>query len=326
MKKYLVTGGTGFIGSALVKKLIGEGHFVRVLDNNLRGSSQKLNHLIGPMLEIHSGDIRKYSDVLKAADGMDSIIHLAYLNGTENFYKHPDLVLDIGVKGMMNVIDVCKELEIKELVLASSSEVYQTPPIVPTDETVPLVIPDIHNPRYSYGGGKIICELMAINYGRKYFDKVIIIRPHNVIGPDMGTEHVIPQFALRMKELSINNPVGALPFSIQGTGNETRAFIYIDDFIEGFYLAMSKGEHLNIYHIGTEEERSIKDCVQEVASVFDRTIDIHYSELQQGSTLRRCPDTTKLKKLGFYPQITFSESIQRTASWYKENNVSKSCI
>ena len=85
------------------------------------------------------------------------------------------------------------------LVLASSSEVYQTPPQVPTDESAPLVVPDPLNPRYSYGGGKIISELMAINYGRKYFERVLIFRPHNVYGPDMGFEHVIPQFALRLK-------------------------------------------------------------------------------------------------------------------------------
>ena len=90
--------------------------------------------------------------------------------------------------------------DVRTLVLASSSEVYQTPPKVPTDESVPMVVPDPHNPRLSYGAGKIISEVMAINYGRKFFDRVLIFRPHNVYGPDMGFEHVIPQFALRMKK------------------------------------------------------------------------------------------------------------------------------
>ena len=70
---------------------------------------------------------------------------------------------------------------------------------MPTDESAPLAIPDPLNPRYSYGGGKLISELMAINYGRKYFDRVLIFRPHNVYGPDMGWEHVVPQFALRLE-------------------------------------------------------------------------------------------------------------------------------
>ena len=102
-------------------------------------------------------------------------------------------------KGMINVIDACRAHGVGRLMLASSSEVYQTPPQVPTDESAPLVVPDPLNPRYSYGGGKIISELMAINYGRKFFERVLIFRPHNVYGPDMGCEHVIPQFALRLK-------------------------------------------------------------------------------------------------------------------------------
>ena len=128
--------------------------------------------------------------VEKATQGMDEVHHLAFVNGTEFFYSQPDLVLDVGVRGMVNVIDACRKHGIGTLVLASSSEVYQTPPKVPTDETAPLAIPDPLNPRYSYGGGKLISELMAINYGRKYFNRVLIFRPHNVYGPDMGWEHV----------------------------------------------------------------------------------------------------------------------------------------
>ena len=109
------------------------------------------------------------------------------------------------------------------LVLASSSEVYQTPPQVPTDESAPLVVPDPTNPRYSYGGGKIISELMAINYGRKFFDRVLIFRPHNVYGPDMGFEHVIPQFALRLKRAAAQHRSGKVPFEIQGDGRRPAA-------------------------------------------------------------------------------------------------------
>ena len=137
---------------------------------------------------------------MRAVRGVDEVHHLAFVNGTEFFYSAPELVLDVGVKGMINVIDACRATASRNLVLASSSEVYQTPPQVPTDESAPLLVPDPPNPRYSYGGGKIISELMAINYGRKLFDRVLIFRPHNVYGPDMGFEHVIPQFALRLKQ------------------------------------------------------------------------------------------------------------------------------
>ena len=95
----------------------------------------------------------------------------------------------------------CISNKIKELYLASSSEVYQTPQKIPTDESESLKVPDIYNPRYSYGGGKILTELMGIHYGRKYFKKLIIFRPHNVYGSSMGNEHVIPEFINRMKNM-----------------------------------------------------------------------------------------------------------------------------
>ena len=87
---------------------------------------------------------------------------------------------------MMNVLDACISNKIEDLILASSSDVYQSPKEVPTSENVPLIVPDLLNPRYSYGGGKLISELLAINYGRSHFERVVIFRPHNVFGPDMG--------------------------------------------------------------------------------------------------------------------------------------------
>ena len=105
------------------------------------------------------------------------------------------------------------------------------------------------NPRYSYGGGKILWELMAINYGRKFFERVLIYRPHNVYGPDMGFEHVLPQFVLRLIKLIKNSSNGeVIKFPIQGNGTETRSFIYIDDFIEGSIYSMKK-ENTSIFII-----------------------------------------------------------------------------
>ena len=219
IKSYLVTGGTGFIGSAVVKRLLQTGARIRVLDNNSRGHERKLGAAAADV-ELHTGDIRDAQAVARAVHGVDCVVHLAYVNGTEYFYTHPDLVLDVAVKGMINVIDACRTHGVGELVLASSSEAYQVPLVVPTPENVPLVVPDVLNPRYSYGGGKIISELLAVNFGRRHFQRVVIFRPHNVYGPDMGHEHVIPQFAERMRRLCDVHPQGRIPFSIQGTGQE----------------------------------------------------------------------------------------------------------
>ena len=144
------------------------------------------------------GDRMTKLRLMAAIAGVDSVLHLAYVNGTEYFYEHPELILDIAVRGMLNVLDACRAEKVPELVLASSSEAYHQPPIVPTPEGVPLVVPDPLNPRYSYGGGKLISELMALNWGRKGFERVMIFRPHNVYGPDMGWEHVIPDLGRKV--------------------------------------------------------------------------------------------------------------------------------
>src|SRR5688572_19609162 len=264
MSKILITGGTGFIGAALTKRLLREGKQVRVLDDNSRGAERRLEDVIDDV-EVMVADVRDPAAVDKALKGVDSVHHLAYVNGTEDFYKFPDRVLEIAVKGMMNVLDGCIKHQVRELFLASTAEVYQDPPRIPTDEAVPLVVPDVHNPRFSYGGGKIVSELLAMSYGPKYFQRVCIYRPHNVYGPDMGWKHVIPQFIQRLSALSARQPEGTLQFPIQGDGSETRSFCYIDDFVEGVIAVQSKGAHLGIYHIGTMEEVTIRRLAQLVA-------------------------------------------------------------
>ncbi|TAN55326.1 MAG: NAD-dependent epimerase/dehydratase family protein [Rhodospirillales bacterium] len=315
-KHYLVTGGTGFIGAALVCRLVQEGQRVRVLDNNSRGAMRRLAG-VTDQIEMVEGDIRDSAVVTAAAQGVDNVLHLAYVNGTRFFYEKPELVLDVGVRGMVNVLDACRANKVPELVLASSSEVYQTPPSVPTAEDVPLSVPDPRNPRYSYGGGKIICELMALNYGRSGFERVMIFRPHNVYGPDMGWEHVIPEFSLRMKALA--EQPGKLRFPIQGTGEETRAFVHIDDFTDGILAMLKGGEHLNIYHVGTREEVTMGDLAHRVAACFGREIVLEPSKPPAGATNRRCPDIGKLQKLGYNPARTLAAALPGVVQWYADN-------
>jgi nucleoside-diphosphate-sugar epimerase len=316
-KTYLVTGGTGFIGSALVKALVLAGCRVRSLDNNSRGSRDRLGTLANEV-EMIAGDIRDPDTVGRAVRGVDGVCHLAYINGTEFFYTKPDLVLDVAVKGMVNVLDACIAAGVRDLVLASSSEVYQTPPTVPTNETAPLSVPDVLNPRYSYGGGKIISELLAVNFGRKFFDRVTIFRPHNVYGPNMGQEHVIPQFALRMRRLS-RQTEGTIRFPVQGNGLETRAFVYIDDLIDGLMRVIERGEHLGIYHIGSEEETTVERLAKLIGKYFGREVEIVPGRLRPGGTLRRCPDIGKLRALGYQPRVPLSEGLTTTVQWYEEN-------
>jgi len=318
MSRILVTGGSGFIGSGLVKAWVAAGHEVRVLDDNSRGSLRRLQE-VEKNIEFIAGDIRDAEAVARAAAGMDEVHHLAFVNGTEFFYSMPELVLDVGVRGMLNVIDAARKNNVGTLILASSSEVYQTPPKVPTAEDAPMMIPDPLNPRYSYGGGKLISELMAINFGRKYFERVLVFRPHNVYGPDMGFEHVIPQFALRLHRLVRAQAASPLRFEIQGTGRETRSFCYIDDLVAGVAVMREKGEHLGIYHVGTMEEVSIAELARRVAQAAGREIELVPGPLRAGATERRCPDISKLARLGYKPRVPLDAGLKTTLDWYWRN-------
>lgn len=316
-KTYLVTGGTGFIGRNVTRSLVADGYKVKVLDDNSRGNLESLKD-IRRDFEFLKGDIRSAEVVKKACRGVDGVIHLAAVNGTKFFYSIPEVVLDVSTRGIINIIDACLWHGVEELFFASSSEVYQTPPKIPTPEDVPMVVPDLQNPRYSYAGGKIISELLIVNYGRKYFKRAIIFRPHNVYGPQMGWEHVIPQFVLRMREMT-DNVKNLLKFPIQGTGRETRSFIFIDDFISALRLILMQGKHLEVYNIGTGEEVTAKKVAQEVGNFFGKKIQIVPGKKHEGGTSRRVPDISKIRKFGFKPKYSFAQGLQITAHWYNEN-------
>ena len=302
MKRILITGGTGFIGSAISNFFSKKGYKITILDNNSRGKLKRIkdnNKNINFIL----GDITKFEDVFKASKKQDYIFHLAAINGTKFFYQKPDKVLDVSCKGIINVIEVAKKLKIKNVFLASSSEVYHYPNKIPTDEQEPIKIPDVFNPRYSYAGGKILTELIGIN-NAKFFKKMIIFRPHNVYGSDMGDEHVVPELIEKVKSAK-------RILKIKGSGLETRSFIYIDDFVKAFYLIFKKGKHLNIYNIGTEERIKIIDLANLIIKIFKKKIIIKKEQIAKGGTKHRMPDIKKIRKLGFKQTISIIQGLKK---------------
>ena len=303
-KTFLVTGGTGFIGSNISELLVKKNYNVKIFDNNSRGDIKRIKNF-KKKIKFIKGDIRKKDSVNRALKNTDAVIHLAYINGTKNFYKKPVKILEVAVKGILNVMDSCIKNNIKELYLASSSEVYQTPTKVPTDEKESLKIPDIYNPRYSYGGGKILTELMGVHYGKKFFKKLVIFRPHNVYGPEMGYDHVIPEFIKRFKYLR------GKVFKIQGSGREIRSFIYIDDFISAFNLILNRGKHLSIYNIGTSEKIKIKELAFKLSKLLRKKIVLKNVALAKGSTKLRVPNIKKIQKLGFKQKINLESGLKK---------------
>ena len=311
MTRVLVTGGAGFIGSALVRRLHADGHHVTVFDNSTRGKVHRIPKEVYNQSR-YCGDVRdrkpvgggfslvdgKRSALECAVRDCDVVFHLAYVQGTARFYEEPRLVMDVALNGIVNLMSACEYAGGRELFLVSSSEVYQIPPegFTPTAEDVPLSVPDVTNPRYSYGGGKLISELLAINYG-----------------PDMGEEHVIPQFCRRMLALEGDD------FPIQGTGEEARCFMYVEDCVEAFLTLLDKGEDRNVYHVGNPyREITMRQLANLVAEHYGREINVVPGELPKGSPSRRLPDISKLQALGFDPKWPLWQGIVPTLDWYRE--------
>jgi dTDP-glucose 4,6-dehydratase/UDP-glucose 4-epimerase len=317
MKRYFVTGGSGFIGSALVKRLLQAQHPVVVLDDHSRGRSERLAGVPGD-LRVVQGDVRDVAIVAEASKGADVCLHLAAVNGTETFYREPGRVLDVGIKGLLAVMEGCAKSGVRELIVASSSEVYQSPAVVPTPEKVALVIPDPYNPRYSYAASKIASEMIALHMGPSAFQRVLLFRPHNVFGPDMGTEHVIPQLTLKAALLA-RAAGGEIALPIHGDGSQTRSFIYIDDFVEAFMLMVEHGEHVGIYHLGTEDEVRIDHVAELICASLGRRCRLVKSPSPKGETIRRCPDIAKIRALGFRARVPLREGVAHTAQWYAAN-------
>ena len=316
-KRVVVTGGGGFIGAYLVKKLVRDGWDVGVIDTLVRGDASRFDE-VAHRVQLHSIDVRDEDAVTKAIDGAEVVMHLAAINGTENFYKRPELVLDVGIRGALAVVNACRRAGVPDLVVASTAEVYQTPAVVPTPENIALMLPDSLNPRYSYGGSKIASELIAFNYAQDHFRKVQVFRPHNIYGPDMGWKHVIPQFILRAAD-ALDGANGPVPFAIQGDGHETRAFCYVDDVVNGILTMYEKGGHREVYHIGNDEEISIRELVDRLANAMGGALSIEPSAAAEGGTPRRCPDLSKMRDLGYRPKVDMLEGLRRTADWYMAN-------
>jgi nucleoside-diphosphate-sugar epimerase len=203
---------------------------------------------------------------------------------------------------------------VKRLVFSSSSEVYGIPTKFPTPESEPLVVPDPLNPRWSYGGSKIIGELAIANAARLHGFEFTILRYHNVYGPRMGSDHVIPQFIRRL-ELGEE-------FTVQGDGEQRRSFCYIDDAVAVTVVSAleprAAGAILNIGN--PAEEVSINDLVRSLSRIAGKHIEPRYVPFEGEGTRRRLPDISRARELlGFEPSIRLEDGLQRTYAWYAQS-------
>ena len=304
--KVVVTGGRGFIGARLVRHLLDEGADVRVIDDGSRGGVE-----LPAEVETFDADVRDADAVRAACRGVDAVAHLAAVQGTVNFYAIPDVVLDVNLRGALNVAQACASENVGRILFSSSSEVYGIPQEFPTPESAPLVVPDPTNPRWSYGVSKIAGELTVVHTARRHGFEYVILRYHNVYGPAMGWDHVIPQFIARL--------VRDEEFTVQGDGSQRRAFCYVDDVIVPTAAALTASKAANgIFNVGNPaEEHSINELVAALERVSGRTIRPRHVPFEWPGTDRRLPDVSRAEfVLGLRPTVTLDEGLRRTYEWY----------
>jgi nucleoside-diphosphate-sugar epimerase len=135
----------------------------------------------------------------------------------------------------------------------------------------------------------------------------------------MGWKHVEPQFIMRALAAKDAHPDGTAPFEIQGDGTETRSFCYVDDVVQGILTMYEKGGHREIYHIGSDEEITIRELAGRIGKIVGVDLDIRPTELAAGGTPRRCADISKMRALGWSPTVDLDEGLERTVTWYREN-------
>lgn len=321
MIKVLVTGGAGFIGYHLANYLSGFPYEVTIIDNLSRGKmDEEFKALINKKNVIYiNADLtnKEYYGLL--ADRYDFIYHLAAINGTKYFYEKPQEVLSVNILALMNLLEWIDSTKCGKLIFSSSSEAYagtirsfsDCRNFIPTEEDIPLAIDDVFNARYSYGGSKLIGELLTINYCRTKVVPFSIVRYHNIYGPRMGFEHVIPEFCKRIYKKET-------PFDIFG-GDETRAFCYVWDGVRATKMVMDSSEcNSEVFHIGNSlEEIRIEDMAKKLFDIADYKVPININPAPQGCVNRRCANTSKLNRYtGYVPEIDLGKGLLLTYSWY----------
>lgn len=317
-KKILLLGGAGFIGFHLAKRFAAEGHSVTVVDDFSRGSKDpELSALIAkPNVKVLTADLTDRGAFAQFGEDYDQVYLLAAVVGVRNVEKDPWKVVRVNTMVVMNTLEWIPSHT--KLFFASTSEAYAGAFMagiaqIPTAEDVPLVIQDVTSPRFTYGASKLLGEVAVIHAAKAKGFRYVVGRFHNVYGPRMGADHVVPELSLRAMRKEN-------PFKVYGT-DQFRAFCYIDDAVEAMSLLMNSPAADNqIVHIGNDtQETNIGDLTELVLKTADFHPTLDRQPAPSGAVTRRCPNISKLRRLtGFEPRVSLEEGVAKTFAWYKD--------
>lgn len=314
-RRVLVLGGAGFIGLHLCRRLVADGHQVSVVDDFSRGRHDPELDALG--LDAVHADLTD-PQAWRAVQPADHVYLLAAVVGVRNVEQDPARVIRVNTRVVMNLLDWMPAGS--KLFFASTSETYAggvslglVP--VPTGEGVPLVIEDVASPRFTYAISKMLGEAAVIHTARAKGFEYVIGRFHNVYGPRMGTDHVIPELLLRAMS-------GVDPFVVYGT-EQSRAFCYVEDAVEAMVRLMElDGGPAQLVHVGNDrEEIVIADLAHRVLKLVGSDTALDVRPAPPGSVPRRCPDLTRLRQLTrFEPVVSLDEGLRRTYEWYRHHS------
>ncbi len=315
MKKAIVIGGAGFIGSNLVALLLKKGWNVHVVDDFSVGKISNLPKN-NRKLKISKTDIRNQKLMIKKIKNADIVFHLA-VKGVRESINDPWSVHEVNVRGTLNVLDAALKNNIKKFVYVSSSEIYGTGYKVPMKENHPL------NPTTIYGASKLAGEYYTLAYLRTYRLPVVIVRPFNTYGYNEHFEgpygEVIPRFVVR----SLNN----LPLEIFGNGKQTRDFTFVTDTARGILAVGLKGKIGQIYNIARGQEVSINNLSELILKTLKIKGTIKYLPSRPGDVLRLYADSKKAEKeLGFKTKVGIKKGLELYEKWFKKNFNSKEAL
>ncbi|PJZ58133.1 NAD-dependent 4,6-dehydratase LegB [Leptospira barantonii] len=265
MKKILVTGADGFIGSHLTETLVRQGYDVKafVLYNSFNswGWLDSCGSDVKGKFEVFSGDVRDPNGVRAAMKGCDSVLHLAALIAIPYSYHSPDTYVDTNVKGTLNVVQAAKDLDVSKVIHTSTSEVYGTARFVPITEEHPL------QGQSPYSASKIGADQIAMSFYSSFGTPVSVIRPFNTYGPRQSARAVIPTIITQIAKGKEKIKLGAI--------HPTRDFNFVKDTVSGFIAALKSESSIGqVINLGSNYEISVGDTVKTIAEVMKAKVEI----------------------------------------------------
>jgi len=307
-EKYLVTGGAGFIGSHLVRRLVAEGKTVRVVDNLSTGQVSRLADLM-PAIEFVEGDLAEERVSQDAVKEIDYVLHQAAVPSVQRSVQDPVGTNRANINATLNLLESCRKARVRRLVYAASSSAYGDTEVLPKKEDMPA------NPLSPYALQKLAGEQYCKLYHRLYGLETVSLRYFNVFGPDQDPDSeysaVIPRFTTKL--------LAAEPLTVYGDGGQSRDFTYIENVVEANVLALRAREAPGtVCNIGCGERITLNQLIQILEKITDTKARVEFVAGKPGDVRHSLADIGRAKAiLQYQPKISVEEGLQRTVAAYR---------